>query len=136
MDCVTFLREQALGIRKEGKGRLLVVGGGNAAIDSARVGWRMGFEEVYILYRRTKKEMPANPWEVDAAEHEGVKLQYLVAPLEILGANGRVTGMKCMQAWNLGNRMRRAAGALCRWRAPSLSWRPRPSCRPSARART
>jgi NADPH-dependent glutamate synthase beta subunit-like oxidoreductase len=97
VDCVTFLREQALGIRKEGKGRLLVVGGGNAAIDSARVGWRMGFDEVHILYRRTKKEMPANPWEVEAAEHEGVKIQYLVAPLEILGTNGRVTGMKCMR---------------------------------------
>jgi len=97
VDCVTFLREQALGIRKEGKGKLLVVGGGNAAIDSARVGWRMGFEEVQILYRRTKKEMPANPWEVEAAEHEGVKIQFLVAPLEIIGANGRVTGMKCMR---------------------------------------
>ena len=97
VDCVTFLREQALGIRKEGKGKLIVIGGGNAAIDSARVGWRMGFDEVYILYRRTRKEMPANPWEVDAAEHEGVKLQYLAAPVEILGENGKVTGMKCIK---------------------------------------
>lgn len=97
VDCVTFLREQALGIRKEGKGKLIVIGGGNAAIDSARVGWRMGYEEVYILYRRTRKEMPANPWEVDAAEHEGVQLQYLAAPVEILGENGRVTGMKCIK---------------------------------------
>ncbi len=97
VDCVTFLREQALGIRKEGKGKLIVIGGGNAAIDSARVGWRMGYDEVYILYRRTRKEMPANPWEVDAAEHEGVILQYLAAPVEILGENGRVTGMKCIK---------------------------------------
>ena len=97
VDCVTFLREQALGIRKEGKGKLIVIGGGNAAIDSARVGWRMGFDEVYILYRRTRKEMPANPWEVDAAEHEGVILQYLAAPVEILGENGKVTGMKCIK---------------------------------------
>ncbi len=97
VDCVTFLREQALGIRKEGKGKLIVIGGGNAAIDSARVGWRMGYEEVYILYRRTRKEMPANPWEVDAAEHEGVQLQYLAAPVEILGQNGKVTGMKCIK---------------------------------------
>jgi len=97
IDCVTFLREQALGIRKEGKGKLIVIGGGNAAIDSARVGWRMGYDEVYILYRRTRKEMPANPWEVDAAEHEGVKLQYLAAPVEILGENGKVVGMKCIK---------------------------------------
>jgi heterodisulfide reductase subunit A len=57
----------------------------------------MGFDEVYILYRRTKKEMPANPWEIDAAEHEGVILQYLAAPVEILGENGRVSGMRCIK---------------------------------------
>lgn len=97
IDCVTFLREQALGTLPKAKGKLIVIGGGNAAIDSARVGWRMGFDEVYILYRRTKKEMPANPWEIDAAEHEGVIIQYLAAPVEILGANGKVTGMKCIK---------------------------------------
>jgi heterodisulfide reductase subunit A len=97
VDCVTFLREQALNTGMEGKGKLIVIGGGNAAIDSARVGWRMGFDEVYILYRRTRKEMPANPWEIDAAEHEGVILQYLSAPIEILGENGKVTGMKCIK---------------------------------------
>jgi len=97
VDCVTFLRDQALGNAIEAKGKLIVIGGGNAAIDSARVAWRMGFDEVYILYRRTKKEMPANPWEIDAAEHEGVILQYLAAPVEILGENGKVTGMKCIK---------------------------------------
>jgi len=97
VDCVTFLREQALGNSMEAKGKLIVIGGGNAAIDSARVGWRMGFDEVYILYRRTRKEMPANSWEVDAAEHEGIILQYLAAPVEILGENGKVTGMKCIK---------------------------------------
>jgi heterodisulfide reductase subunit A len=97
VDCVTFLREQALGQLPPAKGKLIVIGGGNAAIDSARVGWRMGFDEVYILYRRTKKEMPANPWEIDAAEHEGVILQYLAAPVEILGDGNKVTGMKCIK---------------------------------------
>jgi len=97
VDCVTFLREQALGTLPEAKGKLIVIGGGNAAIDSARVGWRMGFDEVYILYRRTKKEMPANSWEIDAAEHEGVILQYLAAPVEILGKDDKVTGMKCIK---------------------------------------
>ncbi len=97
VDCVTFLKEQALGNAPEAKGKLIVIGGGNAAIDSARVGWRMGFEEVYILYRRTRKEMPANTWEIDAAEHEGVILQYLAAPVEILGDGKKVTGMKCIK---------------------------------------
>lgn len=97
VDCVTFLREQALGTAPAAKGKLIVIGGGNAAIDSARVGWRMGYDEVYILYRRTRKEMPANPWEVDAAEHEGVILQYLAAPLEILGKDNRVSGMRCIR---------------------------------------
>lgn len=97
IDCVTFLREQALGRLPKPTGKLIVIGGGNAAIDSARVGWRMGFDEVYILYRRTKKEMPANPWEIDAAEHEGVKLQYLAAPVEIVGDGQKVTGMKCIK---------------------------------------
>ena len=97
VDCVTFLRNQALGNLPEAKGKLIVIGGGNAAIDSARVGWRMGFDEVYILYRRTKKEMPANPWEIDAAEHEGVIIQYLAAPVEIQGNNSKVTGMKCIK---------------------------------------
>jgi heterodisulfide reductase subunit A len=97
VDCVTFLREQALGSAPEAKGKLIVIGGGNAAIDSARVGWRMGYDEVYILYRRTRKEMPANPWEVDAAEHEGVILQYLAAPVEIIGKDGRVSGMRCIK---------------------------------------
>lgn len=97
VDCVTFLKEQGLGIRKEGKGKLIVIGGGNAAIDTARVGWRMGFDEVYILYRRTKKEMPANPWEIEAALHEGVIIQYLTAPVEILGENGKAIGMKCIK---------------------------------------
>jgi len=97
VDCVTFLRDQALGKPFDVRGKLIVIGGGNAAIDSARVGWRMGFDEVYILYRRTKKEMPANPWEIDAAEHEGVILQYLAAPVEIMGKNGKVSGMKCIK---------------------------------------
>jgi len=97
VDCVTFLREQALGTLPEVMGKLIVIGGGNAAIDCARVGWRIGYDEVYILYRRTKKEMPANPWEIDAAEHEGVILQYLAAPVEILGKDGRVSGMKCIR---------------------------------------
>jgi len=97
IDCVTFLREVALGKLQTGSGRLIVIGGGNAAIDSARTAWRMGYDQVYILYRRTKKEMPANPWEIHEAELEGVDIQYLAAPVEIIGSNGKVQGMKCIK---------------------------------------
>lgn len=99
VDGVAFLRRSAFKEIPESeiKGKLIVVGGGNTAIDSARVAWRLGYDEVYILYRRTRKEMPANPWEVDAAEEEGIKLQYLAAPVEIIGRDGCVVGMKCVK---------------------------------------
>jgi NADPH-dependent glutamate synthase beta subunit-like oxidoreductase len=71
-----------------------VVGGGNTAIDCVRTLVRLGAEEVSIIYRRTRKEMPANEVEIVAAEHEGVQFHFLAAPLEVLGdENGHVKGM-------------------------------------------
>jgi len=97
IDCVTFLRQNNLGEGVPIRDKLVVIGGGNAAIDAARVGRRLGYKEVHIVYRRTRKEMPANAWEIDEAEHEGVKLTYLAAPVEILGKDGKVTGIKCIR---------------------------------------
>ena len=97
VDGVDFLREANMGKPVNAKGKVIVIGGGNVAMDAARVSWRAGFEEVHVLYRRTKKEMPASPWEIDAAEHEGVKFQYLVAPVEVVGENGRMKGLKCLR---------------------------------------
>ncbi|MGA7878711.1 MAG: FAD-dependent oxidoreductase [Desulfoferrobacter sp.] len=97
VDGVDFLRDANMGNKVNAKGKVIVIGGGNVAMDAARVSWREGFDEVHVLYRRTKKEMPASPWEIDAAEHEGVKFQYLVAPIEVLGDNGRMTGLKCLR---------------------------------------
>lgn len=72
-----------------------VVGGGNSAIDCVRTLLRLGVQDVYILYRRTRKEMPANEVEIVAAEHEGVKFQFLAAPTKVVGdADGRVTGIE------------------------------------------
>lgn len=96
-DGVDFLRECNMGNKWPAKGKVIVVGGGNVAMDAARVSWREGFEEVYVVYRRTKKEMPASPWEIEAAEHEGVKFEYLVAPVEVVGENGKMTGLKCIR---------------------------------------
>lgn len=97
VDGVDFLRDANMGKPVNAKGKVIVIGGGNVAMDAARVSWRAGFEEVHVLYRRTKKEMPASPWEIDAAEHEGVKFQYLVAPIEVVGENGRMKGLKCLR---------------------------------------
>ena len=97
VDGVDFLREVNAGKKWPAKGKVIIVGGGNVAMDAARVSWREGFDEVHIIYRRTKKEMPASPWEIDATEHEGVKIQYLVAPIEVLGENGKMKAVKCLR---------------------------------------
>jgi NADPH-dependent glutamate synthase beta subunit-like oxidoreductase len=95
LDCIEFLRKVNLGDKTRPGNKVIVIGGGNSAIDSARTAQRLGCEEVTILYRRSRLEMPANPWEVDEAEKEGIRIHYLAAPVKILGSNGKVTGMSC-----------------------------------------
>lgn len=76
---------------------VIVIGGGNAAIDAARTALRLGAEEVRIVYRRSQDEMPAYAEEVDEAVLEGVKISCLTQPVEILGdAQGNVTGVVCL----------------------------------------
>ena len=67
---------------------MAVIGGGNTAIDAARSALRLGAKEVTIVYRRSRKEMPASEWEIEEAEEEGVKLHFLAAPVTILGKDG------------------------------------------------
>jgi len=74
-----------------------VIGGGNVAVDAARTALRHGAEEVVIFYRRSREEMPANPWEVMEAEKEGVKIKFLVAPLKILEKEGKAAGLECVK---------------------------------------
>jgi len=90
MDCADFLRRVSLGQSIEVGEKVAVIGGGNAAIDTARTALRLGAKEVNIIYRRTKAEMPANPEEVEEAIAEGVHFDYLLAPSRIVGRNGRV----------------------------------------------
>ncbi len=80
-----------------------VVGGGFTAIDSARTARRLGAKEVYVLYRRTKDEMPATKEEVWEAEEEGVKVMYLVAPRMVLARDGKVAGIR-MQNYVLSSK--------------------------------
>ncbi len=77
--------------------RAAVIGGGNSAVDAARTLLRLGAEEVRILYRRSRQEMPAIPEEIAAAEEEGIALDTLVAPLRVVGQDGRVTALVCQR---------------------------------------
>jgi glutamate synthase (NADPH/NADH) small chain len=78
--------------------RVAVVGGGNVAMDAARTALRMGAEQVYIVYRRAREQMPGRAEEIHHAEQEGVQFNLLTAPKRVLGdARGRVVGMECIR---------------------------------------
>lgn len=81
--------------------KVAVFGGGNVAMDAARTAVRVGFEEVYIIYRRTEKELPARLEEIRHAKEEGVVFKFLYAPKEILGENGYVKGVE-LEVMELG----------------------------------
>jgi NADPH-dependent glutamate synthase beta subunit-like oxidoreductase len=74
--------------------RVVVIGGGNTAMDCARTCWRLGAKEVTVLYRRTEKEMPANQIEIEEAKHEGIRFHFLAAPTKLIGENGKLTGLQ------------------------------------------
>jgi NADPH-dependent glutamate synthase beta subunit-like oxidoreductase len=76
---------------------VVVVGGGNVAMDAARTALCQGAKDVTILYRRSREEMPANLWEVKEAEAEGVKIEFLVSPKRILGEKGKVSAIECVR---------------------------------------
>jgi glutamate synthase (NADPH/NADH) small chain len=82
---------------KRGK-RVAVIGGGNVAMDSARTALRLGAQKVFLLYRRTRTEMPARIEEVRRAQEEGIDMQFLVAPTEFLGDDrGRLVAVTCQR---------------------------------------
>ena len=95
---IDFLRQVALGERHMPGRRVVIIGGGNVAIDAARTCLRLGCEAVTIAYRRTRQEMPADEEEVEQAEEEGVELSFLTIPVEVVGDGGRVTALKCLRA--------------------------------------
>jgi len=92
-----FLRAVSLGQHVDVGERVAVIGGGNSAIDAARTAKRLGAKEVMILYRRTRNEMPALLHEVEAAEREGVRFHFLVAPKRVIGENGKVKAIECLR---------------------------------------
>jgi NADH-quinone oxidoreductase subunit F len=99
IDAIAFLRDRALGRGIECKGkRIVVLGGGNAAIDAARSAIRLGAARVTIVYRRTREEMPAYEEEIREATAEGAELIVLGIPRRIVGSAGRVAGVEFLRA--------------------------------------
>jgi heterodisulfide reductase subunit A len=94
-----FLRATRLGSAADLTGkRVVVVGGGNVAMDAARTAVRLGASETTVAYRRGRQEMPAHKAEVDDAESDGVRFSFQMAPVEVVGeAAGQVTGLRCQR---------------------------------------
>ncbi len=95
VDALNFLRVYNLRGSVPVKKSVVVIGGGNAAIDAARTALRLGAKKVEIVYRRTQDEMPAYAEEIEQAVEEGIILHTLTNPIEILNDNNQVTGIKC-----------------------------------------
>ena len=95
-DAIHFLSDINRGKELAIGQKVIVIGGGNSAIDAARVALRKGAESVQILYRREKKDMPAMPEEVEAAHAEGIQFQFLTAPTRVLGKYVKVIGLECV----------------------------------------
>ena len=93
---VNFLRDVSLSKKVEVGSKVAVIGGGNAAIDSARTALRLGAKSVTIIYRRTRAEMLASHEEIEEALNEGVKILYLAAPSRIVSQNGKVE-LECIR---------------------------------------
>jgi heterodisulfide reductase subunit A len=94
LDALSFLKRANGGEKVAIGQRVAVVGGGNSAMDAARVALRLGAKEVSIVYRRSRAEMPAAAEEIEEAEHEGIKLVTLAAPTKVLTEDGRITGIQ------------------------------------------
>ena len=97
LDAIDFLREVNLGNKMNLVGKkVAVIGGGDVAIDAVRVAKRLGADSA-IYYRRSKEEMPADKTEIEETEAEGIPINFLITPVEILSENGKVTGMTVMK---------------------------------------
>ena len=98
---IDFLRENILGNPENIGKSVAIVGGGNTAMDACRSAVRLGAENVYVIYRRTRNEMPADEEEIDEAMEEGVEFKFLTNPAEIISENGHVKEIK-LQVMELG----------------------------------
>ncbi len=95
IDAVEFLRDINLNQEVKIGDKVIVVGGGNSAIDAARVAKRLG-KDTRILYRRTRAEMPAIKSEIEEAIIEGIDIQFLAAPTKVMSSNGKIESVECI----------------------------------------
>jgi len=94
---VDYLRRVLSGEDLDIGNRVVVVGGGNVAIDVARVALRRGSKDVFLLYRRTKEEMPASSMEIHHLEEEGVRIEMLAAPVKVHAKDGKLVAIECIR---------------------------------------
>ena len=98
IDAIDFLRRVALGDRQAPGKKVVVIGGGNVAIDAARTCLRLGCDSVTLAYRRTRSEMPADAEEIEQAEEEGLRFEFLIVPTGVAGDQNCVQGLNCLKA--------------------------------------
>lgn len=132
-DAVRFLRDVALGNHHAPGRDVVVIGGGNVAIDAARTSLRLGARKVTIAYRRSRTQMPADIEEIEQAEEEGIDFSFLTIPIEITGENNMITGLASTKAELIKNKVSdrkqagvcgvtSAAGVLNVWRSAGIKW--------------
>jgi len=98
LQALEYLKDHHLGIPVGLGKRVVVIGGGNSAVDAARVAFRdKRVKHATILYRRTRKEMPAYPEEIEAGLEEGLAIEFLTAPVRVRTQNGKVVGVECIR---------------------------------------
>ena len=94
---VVFLRDLNLGRPITPHKSVVIVGGGNVAMDCARSAFRLGFKEVHLIYRRTRAEIPANEEEIEEAEKEGIQFHYLTNPTKLIAKDGKLVGVEMIR---------------------------------------
>lgn len=94
---VDFLRQVNLGEKIDLGDRIVVIGGGNVAMDAVRTAYRVGAKEAFIIYRRGLDEMPANREEIEECQEESIQIHTLTNPKRIIGENGRVKAIECIK---------------------------------------
>jgi NADPH-dependent glutamate synthase beta subunit-like oxidoreductase/Pyruvate/2-oxoacid:ferredoxin oxidoreductase delta subunit len=97
MEGIGFLRSINLGEKREPGRKVAIIGGGNTAVDCARTARRIGAEDVRIIYRRSRSEMPALAEDVTSVEKEGIKIELLAAPKRLIRDAGRLAGIECLR---------------------------------------
>jgi len=105
---VTFMRMVNLEKNLTVGQKVAVVGGGNTAMDAARSSLRLGAKEVFILYRRTREEMPVDPRELEQVEEEGIRVHILTSPIKVLTKDGKKSPVSDASGIDWANRKRMA----------------------------